>query len=468
MSERRTRVQQLTVAQLVAAPPPQAGLAEESCVGALLVDPAAYEKIAGIVGPGDIHAVPLRLIFEAVAALVRRQVEPDLVTVADELTTMNLLVEVGGASFLAELVERTPTAANVVHHARIVKHHAIRRAVMQRCTEVVVRVSEDNRPLPDYLPELLAPLATMPLAPVEPQPLAQTVVDAVMSIEAVQEKRVQPAVSTGWTELDELLGGWFPGYIVAAARTSVGKSSFALATALAATMAGVRADYFSLELPSDLMAKRALAQLSGVGLERILRGTHTPDEHRKVIEAADRLSALPLTVHEDWQRLWPNVQTQIRRAVLGEGSKLIVVDYLGLMRMPEGKGRSLDRRDVIGGISHDLKALANFLKVPILAPVQINREVGKEKDHRPKIWMLRDSGDIEQDAGLVLLLHRPSLYDAQEPEELCEVIVAKNSNGPLGKRDLYFNAPPMSFHNWSDRPATQAQRDAMFRYEGAQ
>jgi replicative DNA helicase len=431
--------------------PPHSLEAEEAVIGAVLLDSRSLDIVLEIIQPDDFYRDANRKIMRAAVDLHREDEPVDLVTLSEKLRGAGELAEIGGAQRLAEFAERVPTATHVAFYARQIREYSLRRQAIEHASEIVTRGFEISGPIAEYLPGLVAPLVDLPVKPRERAPLSETVVEVVTELERYQAGETHPAVSTGFADLDQVLsGGWHARYVVIGARTSVGKTALAFTSLLRIAQVGTSVAYISLEMSRSELTQRALSILSGVPLWVIVGGSISREDMTAVHLAAEELAELPLSiVDEDRDRSWHTVRMTIQRLV-ARGAGVVAVDYIGKLMLPENRK---SRNEQITEISGGLAALTRRLKVPILAPSQVNREVAREKDKRPKLWMLRDSGSIEQDADDVLLLHRPAEYDTKADPSLCECIVAKQRQGPRKTVQLRWMPQTVSFEDWHEQSA---------------
>lgn len=439
MSERAQRI------------PPQNIEAEESVIGAVLLDATVLPRLAEQIGAADFYREAHRRIWAAMVDLIGRQEPIDLVTLADRLRARNELAECGGAAYLAELVERVPTAANAGYYASLVRRDADRRRVIGVATELALEVYENAADLHEYLPDRLSPLLDVVSDQSGTPAVADLLVDAMAALAERAEGRGGDLISTGLLDLDHLLGGgWMPGnFSIVAGRPSMGKSSFADTSLLAAARAGIPAGLCSLEQRGRLCVYRLLAKLTGdVSVHRIVTGRLAPHEHGRVTRAAEELGRLPLAI-KDRRSLpnWSAIQLAIRR-MASEGVRLVVVDHLHLIDLP---GRAAEP-EKISLVVREMAELAKLLNIELILLVQINREAEREKDHRPRISQLMGSSAIESNADDIVLLYRPYKYDKDADPQLCEAIVAKQRNGPTGTAELRFKPETTMFTDWLKQP----------------
>jgi replicative DNA helicase len=431
--------------------PPHSIEAEESVIGGILLDNAALDRAIELVIPEDFYREVHRKIMRAMLALSERHEPVDLVTLADVLRSRNELQEVGGASYLAELVERVPTAANVGYHAKIVKDKAILRALISTSGEIALRGYEAPSDVEHFLDE--AEHLIFQLSERKTRPsffhLRDIVVESMKAVEQLYERReLVTGVPTGFLDLDKKTAGFQKGdLVIVAGRPSMGKTALALNIAqYAALEAKVGVAVFSLEMSKEQLVLRMLCSEARVDQSKVRAGFAAQRDYPKLAIAAERLSEVPIYIDDTPALSVLELRAKARRLKRERDANLglIIVDYLQLMR-----GLTSDSREQeISSISRSLKALAKELGLPVVALSQLNRAVESRADKRPIMADLRESGAIEQDADVILFLYRPSVYDPKNADEReAEVIVAKQRNGPTGTVPLTFFAEYTRFDN---------------------
>jgi len=338
----------------------------------------------------------------------------------------------------ADLVDWTLRVADWFGAASLARYSAgriraahARRRLVALGEDLALTAKGDPRGLAEWLPDKTAPLLGVHVDEQAKLTLSQEVAAVVTAIEARADGTGPVGIPSGLAGLDRLTGGWHPGHVVVVAgRTGMGKTSFALTVANHALRAAVPVGMLSCEMSRGELLERLLSQCAGVDLGHVKRGYLHGESRRRVHQAAEEIAQWPLQV-EDHERSWPAVEIVLRR-MAGNGARLLIVDYLGLLGLP-GKQ---PRWEQIGVITGDLKRLAVILQVPILVLCQVNREGVREKDKRPQLWQLRDSGSVEQDADAVVLLHRPALVGDGFDREHAEAILAKHRHGATGTINL--------------------------------
>ena len=437
--------------------------AEAAVLGALLIDGEAYHRTQGIVRADDFHRARHQYIYAAMAAVAGRGGALDQITVAQELSRQGRAESVGGLAYLGQLVGETPTSVNVEHYAYIVADKAGLRRVIDagnRIAELGFAPDSDADGARGEALELLYAL--------RPSLASRSIhissfLDAELRSDPLGDdpQPAEPdAQPTGYAGLDGLLGGLRRSdLIVLGARPSVGKSALALNICLRAAFQGRTALTFSLEMSGRQVARRMLIAETGIDSQRMLTGLITEDEATAIVDAVGQMSSLPVYIDESGRLTAEDIRSRCQRLQSEAGLDLVIVDYLQLLDgAPPGRRRHENRVQEISAISRALKALAGDLDVPVLALSQLSREVERRPDPRPVLSDLRDSGSIEQDADIVLLLYREEMHYTESqwaalrpgqpyPKGLAELNVAKHRNGPTGSVQLVFQDRTMQFHD---------------------
>lgn len=422
--------------------PPHSIEAEESVIGGVLLDNHALDRALEVLVPDDFYRDAHRKIMRAIVDLNVRNEPVDLVTLADALKTRNELQDVGGAAYLAEVAERTPTAANVGYYARIIKEKAILRALIHATSDIAMRSYEPQADVERFLDE--AEHAIYEIAERKARPaffrLRDIVVDSMKAIEQMYErKELVTGVATGFKDLDKKTAGLQSSdLIIVAGRPSMGKTAFALNIAQYAALKNqVGVAIFSLEMSKEQLVLRMLCSEAEVDQSRVRSGFAGERDYPRLAIAAERLAESAIYIDDTPALSVLELRAKARRLKRDREARLglIIVDYLQLMRGPSTDNREQE----ISSISRSLKALAKELNLPVVALSQLNRQLETRADKRPVMADLRESGAIEQDADLIMFLFRPYVYDHKNAiEGDAEVIIGKQRNGPVGTVPLTF------------------------------
>ncbi len=430
--------------------PPQQIEAEQSLLGGILIDngglPSALEILRGDEFYRDTH----RIIFRAVLDLFERNEPADLVTVVDLLNQKDQLEAVGGASYLASLLEAVPSASNVPVYARIVNEKALLRRLIQASNEVISWCYGGGKSIEEILDLAESAIFSVTQNRIRSSyyPLKEIIKKSIESIERFQEYReMVTGVSCHFKDLDKLTAGFQPSdLIIIAARPSMGKTAFALNIARnAAVDSGVPVGIFSLEMSKEQLVMRMLCSEARVDSHKIRSGFLSQQECAKLLKAAGSFSEVPMYIDDTPAISALELRAKARRMMADKGLGLIIVDYLQLMRGREGAER---REQEISEISRSLKALAKELNIPVIALSQLNRKVEERHNKRPVLSDLRESGAIEQDADVIMFIYRDEVYNPGTTDKgIAEISIGKQRNGPTGEVKLAYISAYTRFEN---------------------
>lgn len=415
--------------------PPQHIEAEQAVLGGLMLEPERWDDIAEVLTVDDFYKPAHRKIFLAIQGLNKRSQAADLMTVSNYLNEVGEFDAMGGAAYLAEIMDQTPSTANIMSYARIIRDKAVLRRVVSVSQSFIERAFN-----PDY-EDIASFLDTIEqqVFQVSQERGSQGLVDASELVRASLEKIEQlyaqkmkvTGIPSGFIELDDLTAGFQPGeLIIIAARPSMGKTAFSLNVTLnAAVKEKKKVAYFSVEMAKEQVMIRMLASAAKVRLGDLRIGQIDDKAWPRLINTAASMSETGLFI-DDSAGISPfDVRAKARRLKATHGLDLIIIDYLQLMGM---KTKVENRQQEVSEISKLLKSVAKELKVPVIALAQLNRGVEGRSDRRPMLSDLRESGSIEQDADVIMMLYREDYYDRENPDikGLAEVIIAKQRNGP--------------------------------------
>ena len=434
--------------------PPHSVAAEQSVLGALLIDNGAWDRIAEQLTERDFFRKEHRIIFAAINRLAAQDDPFDVVTLHGHLADMALAERVGGLSYLDGLTQDTPSAANIGAYARIVRNHAICRQLI----EVASQIADDafhpagrsTEVLLDGAESLVFGIAEQGVRGQNQfQPVKGLLAKAVDRIEALYgQGSAITGLPTGFDDFDQLTSGLQPGdLVVVAGRPSMGKTTFAMNIAENAAIRGDSAvGVFSMEMPGDSLAMRMMSSLGRVSQQRVRTGQLEDEDWPRITSAVQMLSQASLFI-DDTPSLSPaELRARARRLKREHGLSLIVIDYLQLMQI---SGSVENRATEIAEISRGLKSLAKELSVPVIALSQLNRSLEQRQDKRPVMSDLRESGAIEQDADLIAFIYRDEVYNPDSPDKgKAEIIVGKQRNGPIGVVPLTFLGKYTRFENF--------------------
>jgi len=431
--------------------------AEQAVLGAVLLDNSLYDQAAELLSESDFYEPANRKIFEKMEVLSSGSKAIDLVTLRDELSKEQALDNIGGAGYLASLVDGVPQVSNLEHYARIVKEKALLRRLIHSSNEILMRgFSGEEEPMA-LLEEAERSIFEISQSRIKsgfvqlPQILSQT----YKHIETLYErKELVTGVATGFIELDKMMSGLQRSdLIILAARPAMGKTSLALNVAQHAALREQRTvGLFSLEMSSEQLVLRLLCGEARVDSHRVRTGYLSKDDWSALAKAVSRLSRGRIFIDDTPGISIVEMRSKARRLVAEHGLDLLVIDYLQLMSgMSQGRRGYENRQQEISAISRSLKGLAKELDVPVLALSQLSRAPEQRKgDHRPQLSDLRESGSLEQDADVVLFVYRPDVYQRDEEAEdtgIAEIIISKQRNGPTGSVELAFISEWTKFEN---------------------
>jgi len=423
--------------------PPQNLEAEASLIGAMLFDSEAPGRALALLEPTDFYHEHHKIVFEAIGRLVSQGKPADNITVASELERVDKLSTIGGTSGLNQFGEQVATAAHIEYHAQIIRECAEYRTLMQVCMRGYDRSLHRAVEVEELIFEVFDGLTRVKRSDGRTGlvPLSQCLDGDVARIEAWQSGASKPRrIAFGFQKLDELSGGMVPGEVtLIGARPGVGKTSFALQVASSAALLAQRVAIFSVEMSALELRLRLLSQLTGIHERRMrCKAGLYENELPRIYEARERLKAVHLTICDQSELTVTKLRLELQKRYVFEPPDLVVVDYLQIMR-PE---KQIDNRNnEVARISAGLKAIAKDFDCAVLALSQLNRQ---NADGQPRLQDLRDSGALEQDAALVLGLHRPSRSGAELSEEAA-ILVLKNRYEGLGRVQLRFSGPRFTF-----------------------
>lgn len=463
----------MTLASSLERLPPHDIEAEEAVLAALLVDTEAVYRVAPILKPEDFFREKNGWVYDACLELWNRDETINQITVAHELARREKLEDVGGQTYLADIIRRLPTAIGVEFYAQIVKRDSTYRGLIHASTAIMQMAYEapaDQEQVFARSEDLILRLRGGENFRdfVHIRQLLQSYLEE--DAEAI-ERRELSVIRTGFGDLDLLLGGLKRSdLIIVGARPSVGKSSFALGIARNAALAQrASVAFFSLEMSGEQLATRMLSSEAGVDSTRLRLGQHTEVEERRIIRATGELSEANIWFDDSPILSIAELRGKARRLAGERGLDLIVIDYLQLLQGDANPSGRENRVQEVSFISRTLKGLARELDVPVLALAQLSRAIENRHPRIPQLSDLRDSGSIEQDADVVIFLSRedqhtsleqwmqenPDLPESAYPKGVARVAVAKHRNGPTGAVDLRFREKLAKFEDWILRTEEQ-------------
>jgi len=428
--------------------PPQNIEAEQSVLGALLLNQEAIAKVADTLRANDFYRNDHALIYEAMVSLYEKRMPIDVVTLTDALENISKLDLAGGAAYVTNLASLVPSAVHVVSYATIVREKATLRRLIEAAAQINAlgfREDTDAESVIDEAEQALFAVSQQFTGQqfVSLRDVLSTSFDRIDDLHKNRDKL--RGVSSGIKPLDALLAGFQPSdLVILAARPSMGKTALALNFAQFAAEQGISVGVFSLEQSKEQLVDRMLSAQSGIDAWKLRTGNLAEEDFPKLGEAMGALAESPLYIDDTPNMTVLQVRTKARRLQAEHSLGLIIVDYLQLM---SGRpSRDPNRVQEISEISRGLKGLARELNVPVIALSQLSRAVEQRPDHRPQLSDLRESGSIEQDADVVMFLYREEYYDQEtERKNIADLFVRKHRNGPTGEVELYFIANQTRF-----------------------
>ena len=441
--------------------PPHDTDAEEAVIGSLLIDGDAINKITTLLSVNDFYRERNRWCYEACRSLYERGDAINQLTVSHELTLVERLDGVGGPAYLSHLVAMVPTSVHIEHYARLVNRTATMRRLIDAAGDIAAIGYADSADVDQAITQAEdAVFKVRGTSAVRDFVTLRQVLDEYLvetsTLEGSTDRSLQP-VNSGFTDIDAALGGLQRSdLVIIAARPSLGKSTLAMNIARNASLQGATSAVFSLEMSRDQLALRLLCAEAEVVSHRLRIGLLTDAETSRVMESIGELSELPLYMDDSAVQSVPQMRSKLRRLHTERGVDLVIVDYLQLMSGSGSRGEN--RVTELGEITRSLKAVARDLNVPVIAISQLSRAIEQRPDHRPMLSDLRESGSIEQDADVVAFIHREDKYTDLEtweqkypakpyPENLAQVVIAKNRHGDTPTVELYFRGHFFRFEN---------------------
>jgi len=451
MADNRLNTKNLSIEKM----PPQSIDAEIAVLGSMLIEEEAIAKAIEIIDENAFYRETHRIIYKTIIELFSKNSAVDIVTLIEELRKRGQLDEVGGAPYITSLTASIPTAANIEHYARIVKEKGILRQLINNATEIVQECYESTNDADELLDKAERAIFEITSKKIEKESILikDIIKDSIETIDNLyQHKENITGIPTGFHEFDVMTAGLQPSdLIVVAGRPSMGKS--ALVTCIAEYVGIVEkmpVAFFSLEMSKEQLVQRMLCSHARVNAHRVRTGFLSQADWPRLVNAAGKLSEAPIYINDTPAISALELKAKARRLKAQYGIKLMVLDYLQLM---QGPAKAENRQQEISEISRSLKALARELDVSLIAISQLSRAVEQRQDHRPQLSDLRESGAIEQDADVVILLLREEYYNPslEDKKGLAELIIAKQRNGPIGTVNLTFIGEYTRFENLSRR-----------------
>ena len=412
---------------------PHSREAEEAVLGSVMINPEAYYDVAQFLQADDFYIVRNRWVWESFTHLHERRASIDILTVSEELDHANHLADVGGAAYLTGLINQVPSSLHAEAYGHIIEQNAIRRRMLTAANEIATLAYNQEQTVDTLVDEAEKAIFGLSERRMrhDLQPIQQVLSDYYDRIDELSQRTEEIyGVPTGLIDLDKILGGLQQSdLLIIAGRPGIGKSGFLLGIAKnAAQKHKKHVAYFSLEMSNEQLVQRLISQETGIDSQRLRSGKLNDDEWPLFTQAIEALSGTHIYL-DDTPALTPmQLRTKCRRLHMEFQLDLVIIDYLQLM---SGDTRNDNRVQEVSYISRNLKVLARELNVPVLAAAQLSRAVEQRADKRPILSDLRESGSLEQDADIVMFIHRPDAMEKDSPmKNIAELIVAKHRNGP--------------------------------------
>lgn len=432
--------------------PPQDIVAEKSLLGAIMISDGILPEILTMLKPRDFYEKRHEIIFAAMIALYDQHKPVDLLTLTAELRSQKKLKEVGGATYLTELSNFVPAAAHAKAYADIVEKASVRRRLIKAGTDIANKAYTDDAEVNDLIGAAERDLFEVSDKIVKSDYVAmdELLADAFDRIEELHKnKGALRGLKTGFRDLDKVTAGFQKGdLIIVGARPAMGKTTFA--QNLAYNIASINKKgvlFFSMEMAANEIIDRMISDVSGVDNWKMRTGNLSDQEFQKIGDALAEMDEIPIFIDDTSSMTIMELRNKARRAMHDHDIGIVIVDYLQLIA---GSDRYAGNRvQEVTEISRGLKILARELSIPVVALAQLSRNVTGRENPRPILSDLRESGSIEQDADLVMFLHRPDYYrqndDDYEETHITELIIAKHRHGAVGKIELYFHPELLRF-----------------------
>ncbi len=438
--------------------PPNNTDAEKSILGGLLVQPEAFEVVSDILTPQDFYKLVHQKLYKVMVDLHNRREPIDIVTVSNELKSKKELEQIGGSAVLADIMNEGPTAVNIEQYAKIVKEKSLLRKIIKANTEILDQAYDgDFENIDAFIDEAegkifgIGQQREVSQGLVGAAELIKVSIDKLTELSTKQQDII--GIPTGFRHLDKLTAGFQSGdMIILAARPSMGKTAFSLNLALNASLHNKKnVAFFSVEMGKEQLMMRMLATEAQVDLSALRVGRIKDSDWPRLIDKASKLGEANLFI-DDTSGISPQeIRSKARRLKQQHGLDMIMVDYLQIMKL---RTRIESREREVAEISRSLKAIAKELEVPVIALAQLNRGVeGRTGDSRkPVLSDLRESGSIEQDADIIMMLYREEYYDPDNPDVKgqADLLIRKHRNGPVGELKLRWEAEFGRFSDWQE------------------
>lgn len=433
--------------------------AEKAVLGSILLLPPVFDEVALIIRPDDFYDDANRTLFEHLLQMHDAGQQLDPMLLVERLRSADQYESIGGAAYIAELGGIVPTAAHAEYYAKIVADKSVLRALIHAGTDILHDAydpTSDTREMLSKAEEKVFGILESK-GGAELNPISDVLQRSLDRLDSRMDQSNQSGgLETGFEDFDQLTGGLQNSeLIILAARPSMGKTALAMNIAEHAAMhAGAQVLFVSLEMSAIELGDRLLCSVAEVNGQRLRNGTITGDERRKLVQSAAEISQAPLFIDDSPSRTMTEIAANARRLKRREGLGLIVIDYLQLIDPDSSRD---PRQEQVAKIARRLKGLAREMEVPVLCLAQLNRQVESTRDNKPQLSHLRESGAIEQDADVVMFVHREEYYQTNEEDRErfrgeADLIIRKQRNGPVGDVKLAWVHDFTRFRNYSQKP----------------
>lgn len=431
-------------------PLPYDFLAEKAIIGSILKKNETFDRANQIIKPVDFYDSRTQRIYKSIITMIDKDIKVDEVSLISQLRNENILQEVGGEEFITEITLSSFYTPNIDTYAKTVKEKALLRSLIGASEDIMDLSYRQNEDVSSILS-----MAESKIFDISQNKLNEGLIkvgDTLdETVQVINELSLNDGnitgVTTGLETIDIKLSGLQPSQLILlAARPAMGKTALGLTMAWNAAKEGKSVAFFSLEMSTLQLNYRLLSMVSMIDLEQVMNGRIKDDEWELLFTATKQIAAKDLYVDETPGITLSEMRSKLKRLKAEVGVDLVVIDYLQLM---QADGYQENRQNEIASISRGLKTLSKELNCPILSLAQLSREADKRADHKPILSDLRESGAIEQDADVVMLLYREDYYDEEDNPNIAKVIVAKHRNGATGILDLFFNKPCTTFRDLS-------------------
>lgn len=433
-------------------PLPYDFLAEKAIIGSIIKKNETFDKANQIIKPVDFYDSRTQRIYKSIVTMFEKDIKVDEISLLSQLKNENILQEVGGEEFITEITLSSFYTPNIDTYAKTVKEKALLRSLIGASEDIMELSYRQNEDVSSILS-----MAEGKIFDISQSKLNEGLIKVADSldetVQVINELSLNDGditgVATGLSTIDLKLSGLQPAQLILlAARPAMGKTALGLTMAWNAAKEGKSVAFFSLEMSTLQLNYRLLSMVSMIDLEQVMNGRIKDDEWELLFRATKEIAQKDIYVDETPGITLSEMRSKLKRLKAEVGVDLVVIDYLQLM---QADGRQENRQNEIASISRGLKSLSKELNCPILSLAQLSREADKRADHKPILSDLRESGAIEQDADVVMLLYREDYYDEEENPNIAKVIVAKHRNGATGTLDLFFNKPCTTFRDLSYR-----------------